>query len=367
TDNVTRLEALVDRKKVVITEAAIKDVLRLDDAEGVDCLPNEEIFAELARMSYEKLSTKLTFYKAFFSNQWKFLIHTILQSMSAKRTSWNEFSSAMASVVICLSTGRRFNFSKYIFESLVRNVDSTSKFYMYPRVGKGFSGVETPLFEGMLVEGVIEEEGAIEEQVPDVVVDDAAAHEADTTVQGDDEALDACAALTRRVEHLKIDTSEDTVMEDASHQGRMIDDKEEEKKEEEVNDDQVQGRQAKIYKIDMDHALKVLSMQEDNPAEVQEVVDVVTTAKLITKVVTAASETVTAASTTIFAAEPQVPAAAITTAAPVKVAAASTRRRKGVKNTKCLMLLVKNLVLPNKSSCCWISVAEGRINAAELS
>nr|GEY97513.1 uncharacterized mitochondrial protein AtMg00810-like [Tanacetum cinerariifolium] len=49
-------------------------------------------------------STKLTFYKAFFSSQWKFLIHTILQSLSAKRTSWNEFSSAMASVVICLST-----------------------------------------------------------------------------------------------------------------------------------------------------------------------------------------------------------------------------------------------------------------------
>nr|GEU53959.1 hypothetical protein [Tanacetum cinerariifolium] len=159
------------------------------------------------------------------------------------------------------------------------------------------------------------------------------------------EALDACAALTRRVEHLeydkvaqaleitklkrrvkklekgnrvivlklrrlkkvgtsyRIDTSKETVIDDASNQGRMIDDldkddvvalmddKEEEKKEEEakvVEDDQVQERQAKIYKIDMDHALKVLSMQEDEPAKSQEVVDVVTTAKLIIKVVTAA-------------------------------------------------------------------------------
>nr|GFA84170.1 hypothetical protein [Tanacetum cinerariifolium] len=40
------------------------------------------------------------------------------KSMSAKRTLWNEFSSAMASAVICLSTSRKFNFSKYIFESL---------------------------------------------------------------------------------------------------------------------------------------------------------------------------------------------------------------------------------------------------------
>nr|GEV79166.1 hypothetical protein [Tanacetum cinerariifolium] len=69
TDDVTRLQALVYRKKVVIMEAAIRDVLRLNDAEGVDCLPNEEIFAELARMGYEKPSTKLTFYKALFSSQ----------------------------------------------------------------------------------------------------------------------------------------------------------------------------------------------------------------------------------------------------------------------------------------------------------
>nr|GEX71209.1 hypothetical protein [Tanacetum cinerariifolium] len=69
TNDVTRLQALVDKKKVVVTDSAIREVLWLDDAEGVDCLPNEEIFAELARMGYEKPSTKLTFYKAFFSSQ----------------------------------------------------------------------------------------------------------------------------------------------------------------------------------------------------------------------------------------------------------------------------------------------------------
>nr|GFC68736.1 hypothetical protein [Tanacetum cinerariifolium] len=54
-------------------------------------------------------------------------------------------------------------------------------------------------------------------------------------------------------------------------------------------------------------------MQEDKP-EVQEVMDVVTTANLITEVVTAASESVTAASITIATAKPQVPAATITAA-----------------------------------------------------
>nr|GEZ79682.1 glutamic acid-rich protein-like [Tanacetum cinerariifolium] len=85
-------------------------------------------------MGYEKPSTKLTFYKVFFSAQWKFLIHTIVQCMSAKRTAWNEFSSSMASALICLATGRKFNFSKYIFDSMVRNVDSLSKFLIQPQV-----------------------------------------------------------------------------------------------------------------------------------------------------------------------------------------------------------------------------------------
>nr|GFD01440.1 hypothetical protein [Tanacetum cinerariifolium] len=80
-------------------------------------------------------------------------------------------------------------------------------------------------------------------------------------------------------------------------------------------------KQAEIYHLDLDHPFKVLSMQEDD-SEVQEVVEVVTTAKLITNIVTAASQ-VSAASATISAAKPSIPAAAPTSVA------AYTRRRKG--------------------------------------
>nr|GEZ86587.1 hypothetical protein [Tanacetum cinerariifolium] len=49
-NDVMRLKALVDKKKVIITEATILEALQLDDAESIDCLPNEEIFTELSRM-----------------------------------------------------------------------------------------------------------------------------------------------------------------------------------------------------------------------------------------------------------------------------------------------------------------------------
>ncbi|GJW94911.1 putative ribonuclease H-like domain-containing protein [Tanacetum coccineum] len=182
-----QLQALVDRKKIIITKSTVRRDLQLEDVEGVDCLPNATIFKQLTLMGYEKISQKLTFYKAFFSPKWKFLIHTILQCLSSKTTAWNEFSITMASAIICLATNQKFNFSKYIFESMVKNLDNMGNFLMYPRfvqvfldkqlegmathngiyiapshtkkifgnmrrVGKGFSGRETPLFQTMVVQ-----------------------------------------------------------------------------------------------------------------------------------------------------------------------------------------------------------------------
>nr|GEU68474.1 hypothetical protein [Tanacetum cinerariifolium] len=135
------------------------------------------------------------------------------------------------------------------------------------------------------------------------------------------------------------------MMDDVSNQGRMIADMDanadvvlEEAKEvatdakadqdakvdESVN---IQGRQAEsqaeIYKIDLDHSNKVLSIQEDEsePAKVQKVVDFVTTAKLITEVVTAASTTITTA---------EVPVPAAITVVVSKLTASPSRRTKGV-------------------------------------
>nr|GFA51410.1 hypothetical protein [Tanacetum cinerariifolium] len=249
----------------------------------VVCLPNEEIFTGLAQMGYEKPSTKLTFCKAFFSSQWKFLIHTIVQSLSAKRTSWNEFSTAMDSAVICLSKGQRFNFS---------------------RVGKGCSGVETPLFENMLEVREVDAEEEVQvpsqddvaqENVIEEIADDVAQptsplppspvipplppHQSPRTSPSQaaegtsilvQQVLDKCSVLVLRVEGLEsANTAQQLEILKLKARGRQAD------------------TQAEIYNIDLDHTSKVLSMQEDS--EVQEVVKVVNVAKLMTKVVTAAT------------------------------------------------------------------------------
>ncbi|GJT58929.1 putative ribonuclease H-like domain-containing protein [Tanacetum coccineum] len=157
-----QIQALVDKKKVIISETSIRSDLKLDDAEGTDCLPTATIFAELERTGYENLTQKLTFYKAYFSSQWKFLIHTILQCLSAKTTSWNEFSSTMASAIICLATNQKFNLSNLPRQTTRGNVkykgvyvtpSHTKKvFANIKRPCKGFSGRVTPLFSTMMVQ-----------------------------------------------------------------------------------------------------------------------------------------------------------------------------------------------------------------------
>ncbi|GJT31591.1 hypothetical protein Tco_0922010, partial [Tanacetum coccineum] len=45
-----QLQALVDGKKVIITETSVKRDLQLEDAEGIECQPNADIFEQLALM-----------------------------------------------------------------------------------------------------------------------------------------------------------------------------------------------------------------------------------------------------------------------------------------------------------------------------
>nr|GEU90109.1 hypothetical protein [Tanacetum cinerariifolium] len=69
-NDAVKLEALIDSKKVIITDDTIRQNLRLDDADVIDYLPNEEIFDELARMGYEKPTkyTSLALTQKVFAN-----------------------------------------------------------------------------------------------------------------------------------------------------------------------------------------------------------------------------------------------------------------------------------------------------------
>nr|GFA30346.1 hypothetical protein [Tanacetum cinerariifolium] len=267
----------------------------------------------------------------------------------------------MASAVICLSKGQRFNFSRYIFDSLVRNVDSSSKFYMYPRFIQmiiqaqvvDLSSYSTRYISPALTQKVFANMRRVGKEINNDVatptsplpsspiVPPSPLHQSSRASPSQaaegtsilvQQVLEKCFALIHRVEGLE---SANTAQQleilklkarvkklERLNKGRisvdidegieLVDDQEKDDQEKDV---QVKGRQAytqaKIYNIDLDHTSKVLSMQEDS--EVQEVVEVVNAAKLITEVVTAATTqvipaanpVVTAVSTPISAVKPK--------------------------------------------------------------
>ncbi|GJV60280.1 hypothetical protein Tco_1466380 [Tanacetum coccineum] len=84
----------ISRRIAALLKPSVKE-LSLADAEGIDCLLNSTIFENLALMG-------------------------------TNTTAWNEFSSTMASAIICLATNQKFNFSKLIFDNMVRNLDNLS-------------------------------------------------------------------------------------------------------------------------------------------------------------------------------------------------------------------------------------------------
>ncbi|GJZ49059.1 hypothetical protein Tco_0603249 [Tanacetum coccineum] len=127
------ITATIDGHSMTITDGSLRRHLKLDDQDGISSIPNSEIFEQLALMRYHTDSDKLTFQKGAFSPQWRFLIYFILYCLSPKKNVWEQFSSNIATAVICLATNRKYNFSRMIFEHMVSNISSPHKFFMYPR------------------------------------------------------------------------------------------------------------------------------------------------------------------------------------------------------------------------------------------
>nr|GEW96187.1 retrovirus-related Pol polyprotein from transposon TNT 1-94 [Tanacetum cinerariifolium] len=304
-NDMVRLQALIDRKKVIITEATIQEALRLDDAESIDCLPNEEIFTELSRMGLVRnVDSSLKFY--MYPQFLQLMIKAQVGDLSSHTT-------------------------KYSSPALTQKVFANIR-----RVGKGFIGVETPLFEGMIVA----------HQADDVANEVAAGVDVDDVfVANVEPTLPSPTPTTQPPHHHKnnlpphmlyllhlhhqllnhyhlhnnnnlhnlhmmlVESSADTVIddqEDASKQGEII-------ANIDADEDVTLKDVAAIAK-----EVKVLSIHDDvkEPAELQEVIEVVTTAKLMTEVVTAATTTITAA--------------ASITVATITAAPSAARRRKGV-------------------------------------
>ncbi|GJY45410.1 hypothetical protein Tco_0434473, partial [Tanacetum coccineum] len=123
-------------------------------------------------------------------------IYAGLATLGPKSGRWDQFGSPLATALICLSSNRIYNFSKLIFDGMVSNIASSSKFLMYPR---GYTGDFVPLPPAMIA-GVAQEPEIPQSQgpTPTFVADEATftsveveTERATTTTSGLDVGLDS--------------------------------------------------------------------------------------------------------------------------------------------------------------------------------
>nr|GEU89388.1 putative ribonuclease H-like domain-containing protein [Tanacetum cinerariifolium] len=296
------------RRKVINTEDTVRQALRLDDAESIDCLPNTEIFAELKRMGVVRnvdSSFKFYMYLRFL----QLMISAQVGDLSSHTTN-------------------------YTSHALTQKVFANMR-----KVGKGFSRVDTPLFEGMLVPQQVADEVAdvatddVADDVADEVADDVADEVADDVT---DDIVDVVAkdvaepippsptpAITSPPPQQEVTSTPPPLPHQSLIQDKIAQALEITKLKQKVRRlekkrklkvlglkrlrkigtpqrGRLEESQAQVYHIDLEHADKVLSIQDDEPqpVELKKVIKVVTTAKLMTEVVIAAATNITAATIT---------------------------------------------------------------------
>nr|GEX75042.1 ribonuclease H-like domain-containing protein [Tanacetum cinerariifolium] len=90
TNQETKILATVDGKPRTIFDTSLRSLLKLSDEAGISSLPDAELFQNLSLMGYNILPNQ----------------------------------SNIATTVVCLATNRVYNFSKMIFDGMVRNINN---------------------------------------------------------------------------------------------------------------------------------------------------------------------------------------------------------------------------------------------------
>ncbi|KAJ0840036.1 hypothetical protein HanPSC8_Chr14g0613981 [Helianthus annuus] len=128
------IEAEIQKTKIFITVQTIREVLQFCDNESdlVD-LPSGTVEAILPHLSYEGKYPSLV--KKFLNPYWRLLAHMFILCMTENRGGTDQLNITQTAAFVALITNEPFNYSKYIFEGMKRNVTGIrkDKFIMYPR------------------------------------------------------------------------------------------------------------------------------------------------------------------------------------------------------------------------------------------
>ncbi|KAJ9558487.1 hypothetical protein OSB04_013101 [Centaurea solstitialis] len=100
-NGVRSIHTTICDRPLMVNPSVLRQHLSLNDAQGMTMLDSSEIMNYLLQMGYAGHQDSMKYKKGKLCPQWRFFVHTLLHCFSKKSTCWDEFSSSMASALVC--------------------------------------------------------------------------------------------------------------------------------------------------------------------------------------------------------------------------------------------------------------------------
>ncbi|KAK1431965.1 hypothetical protein QVD17_08796 [Tagetes erecta] len=127
------ISATVAGHDIIITKLMISDTFEFDDLECVESYSEGRIKICMEMMDYNTEPIEKQYRKNVFYPLWRYLAHVILRCISCRRQNFDSLCQRLASMMVALTFCQEFSYSSYIYDELRIQIQSETKFLMFPR------------------------------------------------------------------------------------------------------------------------------------------------------------------------------------------------------------------------------------------
>ncbi|MFS7978406.1 hypothetical protein Hanom_Chr10g00915121 [Helianthus anomalus] len=127
------IHSIVQKKKVIIIEALIREVQDFKDSPNDPVKLDEKLVKGcFQKMGYNGYINATSYAKSYVSRPYKFLIHVVIQCLGHIKVDYDIALDYLVSAIVALCWNLQFNFSTMFLSNMKSNICDTG-WLMYPR------------------------------------------------------------------------------------------------------------------------------------------------------------------------------------------------------------------------------------------
>ncbi|MFS7929711.1 hypothetical protein Hanom_Chr04g00335751 [Helianthus anomalus] len=145
-------------KKILVTEALVREVVNFpDEASYPTRFPERMVKGCMLRMGYRGTLNTGNYLKSKFQKSFKFLIHSIMISLSHTKGGYDQMRDYQMNMLTALVLNKKYNFSHIVFHYMAENITANVRAWKYPRfvqmlIDHAYPGIDRNIQNDLLVQ-----------------------------------------------------------------------------------------------------------------------------------------------------------------------------------------------------------------------